>query len=216
MSKEPKTAEVEQTDGEPTLAQAMAMFAEILKQNQAIQAGALDVQKAQLKQTARKSNARTPGVSAFNPRGEKDYPMPDLKCTIHMPWPLRPSLHGCTREEVELLNLIELDEYHVDLLDGTTIAVNVIGSKHQVTGAVESMAFMGARDENGHYGTLYNNERKQVMPPTAVMLRQMLAQKGIETSDILTMKQEMEYVKGTLAGVITKEMPHYSPISAGE
>lgn len=212
-----KTAEVEQTDGEPTLAQAMAMFAEILKQNQAIQAGALDVQKAQLKQTARKSNARPHGISRFNPRGEKDYPMPELKCVVHMPWPLRPGLHGCTREEVELLNRIEPGEYKIDLLDGTSdLPITVIGAKNAATGDVDSLAFMGARDESGQYATLFTNERKQVMPPMAVFLRQMLEQKGIDTSDILPMKDEYKFVADTLAGKIHEGDPHYMPVSVGE
>lgn len=212
-----KTAEVEGTDGEPTLAQAMSMFAEILKQNQAIQAGALEVQKKQLKQTAPKQNQRTPGISRFNPRGEKDYPMPDLKCVIHMPWPLRPSLHGCTREEVELLNLLEPGEYKIDLLDGTVdLPVMVIGAKNTATGAVDSMAFMGARDEDGNYATLFTNERKQVMPPMPVFLRQMLDQKGIDTSGILSMKDEYKFVSETVAGKIAEGEPHYSPISVGE
>ena len=210
-----RTAEVDSPD-EPTLAQAMAMFAEILKQNQQIQAGALLVQQEQLKQTKRKSNARPPGISVFNPRGEKDYPMPDLKCVMHMPWPLRPTLHGCTREEVELLNRLDLGEYLIDLLDGTTVAANVIGTKNQATGIVESLALMGAKDDAGGYGTLFTSERKMVMPAMAAYLRQMLEQKGIDTSDILSMKDETRFVKETLAGIRTEGDPHFRPVSLGE
>ena len=205
--------ETTETPKDPTMAEAMAMFAEILKSNAAIQQSALIVQQAQLKQTQPRSLTRPPLISVFNPRGEKDFPMPDLKCIVHMPWPLRPGgpgMHGCTREEVELLNRVVPGEYTVELRDETRVQVSVVGDRNSVTGKTDQMAFMGAKEENGQYSTLFTRETKSQFPAMTAWLRQMLTDKGIDCSDILSMKDEYRRV------ALPADHPEALAVSVGE
>lgn len=188
----------------------MAMFAEILKQNQTLTADGLEVQREQLKQTRKKSNTKPPLISAWNPQGENFYPMPRLKCTVLMPWPQTPETHGFTWEEVELVNLLELGEYTVTLTDGTTVKANLIGTRHPSTGAITKMAFMGAIDETGMPGSLYTAERKNVMPALVAMLRDMLDQKGIKHDHVLTMAERLRRT------TLPKEDERFLPVAVGE
>lgn len=180
---------------EVTMADVLARMTAIMEQNAANAAAHIDVQREQLKQTRRPSNKRPPDISAFNPRGEKDFPMPKLKCRMLIPHPQDPNFHGCTREEVELLNRLEFGEYRVTLNDGTVQTANVIGNKHPQTGEITLLEIRGQMDGNGNFGALYSKDRFRDMPALAPMLRDMLSQKGIAHEDVLTMGQERELVK---------------------
>jgi hypothetical protein len=72
----------------------------------ALQEQSIGVQKEQSRQTRRRSNQAGALRSPFNPRGDKDFPMPQLKCEMWIPYKITdPHQGGLTREEVELLNL---------------------------------------------------------------------------------------------------------------
>lgn len=166
---------------------------EIQERQLKVQEAATGIQAAQLKQTAPKSNAAGPKISVFNLRGEKDFPMPQLKCEVIAPFPSTPTLHAYTREEVELLNLLEPGVYQVELTDQSVVALNVVGTKNSQSGALERMEFVGMYDEATRgYAAFYTSERKQIIPPLATMLRQML---GGDASDVLTMKEEAARIK---------------------
>lgn len=153
-----------------------------------VQEAAAGVQAAQLKQTAPKSNVAVPKISVFNLRGEKDYPMPALKCEVVAPFPSTPTLHAYTREEVELINLVEPGVYNVELTDNSLATLNVVGTKNSQTGALERLEFVGMYDEATRgYAAFYTKERKQIIPPLVAMLRQML---GASATDVLTMREE--------------------------
>ncbi len=163
--------------GEVTLAQALAMLAKI-------QQGSQDVQLKQLKQTAPKSNTQHPKISVFNPRGDKDFPMPDLKCEVNAPFPLRPGQHGLDREEVELVNLTMPGAYHVELNDGSIQEVLITGRVNKATGKVDSMRWSGPLDEDtGHPTPLFTTETRQRFPALRVMLRQILGDRDAFDSD---------------------------------
>lgn len=195
---------------EPTMAEVMAMFAEIQRQTLENQKEQINVSREQVKQTKKRSNVSPPLISAFNPQGEKDYPMPRLKCEFWMPWIEHPNYHGNTWEEVELLNLIEPGEYMVTLTDGTMAVCNVLGIRHQSTGKLTKMEFVGQIDDRGHYGGFYTKERKQHVPGKVAMLREMLEQKGIDHSHVLTMREREKRTK------LPATDPKYLPVSLGE
>lgn len=146
----------------------------------------------QEEQTRSKNNGRPPLVSAFNPRGDKDYPMPELKFDVMAPWPLtKGKYHPLTDEEVRLMNrLIVPFDFTLELLDGSTVRGTIIAQKHAVSGVVEKIAFMGPRDTaSGHYSSLYTKELKPSIPSLVSVLHQILDQQGVDYSDVLSMKE---------------------------
>lgn len=181
MAKETQTTEL---PAEPTMAQVLAFMAKI-------QADAQVVQREQLKQTKEKSNKASPKISVFNPQGEKDYPMPRLKCDVFVPWRNTPEMHGFDWEEVELFNLLEPGEYPVELNDGAVITVNVVGVRNSLNGKIEKMSLFGMRDEEGRYSGLFTNENKQQFPSLKMMLRQMI---GESASSVLSMQKRRALV----------------------
>jgi hypothetical protein len=156
------------------------------------------VSQTHLKRSAPRSNQAGPHISAFNPRGEKDYPMPPLKCEVNMPFPQRPGLHGFTREEVELMNLVEPGDYVIELNDGNPQRVSVIGKKNHADGRLEGLTFSGPLDpDSGRYTPLFTAENKQRFPTCANLLRQIV---GAKADGVLPMKQEVALIAdGTLA-----------------
>lgn len=184
--------EIAEPKNDPTTRELLAMLIQMRQTDHEHERKQLDLQREQLKQTRKKSNDVGPDRSVFNPRGQKDYPMPDLKCEVLMPWPLRKGfMHGLTREEVELMNLIEPGEYVISLLDGTDVQCCVLGTRNTLTRKVERLAFMGTRDEeSGHYSTLYSKERRNAFPSMVATLREILDQKGTSYAHIMTMKEE--------------------------
>jgi hypothetical protein len=180
----------EETIPDATLPQVMAALADILRGNQ-------DVQKAQLKQTAPKSNASVPLRSPFNPRGEKNFPMPLLKCDVYCPWKMTPTYHSLDREEVELFNLLEPGEYPVEMVDGSTTRVHVVGVRDSNTGTLERLALLGGKDDTGVHAGLFTNETRHNFPSLKSMLRQMV---GEPADSVLTMKRESALIaSGELA-----------------
>lgn len=183
MAKEKETGAVSQQD-EPTMASVMDKLAAILASGQQTQQKAME--------QARPKSVDTHGISAFNPRGQKDYPMPELKCEILAPWLLKPGLHGCDREEVELFNLLEPGEFTLELHDGSRRTVCVVGTKNTQTGQLEQLALAGAYDpETKHHGALFTKEDRQNFPAMRVILRSLLAQQGADVSHVLPMHEEI-------------------------
>jgi hypothetical protein len=177
-------------DDEPTTAQVLDKLTQILAGNQ-------EVQKAQLKQTAPKSNATGPGISVFNPRGQKDYAMPMLKCELYAPFQLTPSLQESSpsldREEVELFNLLEPGEYQIQLADESWIPVCVVGRKNGLTGKLEQLGLMGSVDaDTGHHTALFTSSNKQTFPTFKKMLRQIL---GSAANGVMPMVEEQRRVR---------------------
>lgn len=212
---DPKTRQVKPTDEpakEPTLAEVLLKFAQIQEENQRLQrerdekhdalvAASQVIQAEQLKQTKTKSLKQGPKISAFNPRGEKDFPMPRLKCEFYLPWKWTPedqaSRPALSREEVELLNLLEPGDYQIELSDGAPQTVCVVGVKNTLTGKWEKLSLLGPKDDQGVHGGLFLKDTKQQFPSLVVMLRQMV---GEPAEAVITMKREINLIaSGTLA-----------------
>lgn len=193
-------------DAEPTMAQLLALILDTRKGDQ-------QIQREQLKQTRQKNNLQPPNISAFNPRGEKDYPMPHLAFDVLAPWPMQKGkYHPLTVEEVTLMNRVQApSEVVIDLRDDTTVRCSIIATKNSATGKIERIAFMGARDsESNQYVTLYSKERRHEMPTMVPFLHQVLDQQGIDYSDVLTMKELHQRI------ALPSDHPQYLPVSIGE
>ena len=203
---------IQNDDDEPTMAQVMDRLARI-------QEASNQVHRQQLKQTAPKSNTQGPGISVFNPRGQKDFPMPRLKCEVLMPFSQKPEGHGLDREEVELLNLVEPGIYNVELNDDSTIKVCVIGRKNRATDQLDLLTFSGPIDpDTGHPTPLWTASNKQQFPPLRVLLRQIV---GEAADAVLPIATERKKVAQFLAATTPEQqqaalLAGALPVSLGE
>lgn len=128
-------------------------------------------------------------ISAFNPRGERSFPMPRLKCQIHAPWLIDPNGHGCSREEVELFNLLEPGVYQFELNDNTPAEMEVTTVMNKATNAVEKMFLKPTPN--------WSEEHRQKFKAMPLILREIL---GDKAAHVLSMKQEKTQIaKGALA-----------------
>jgi hypothetical protein len=173
------------------LATALDRLAAIAEAQQASAASQAVVSEATANRLKPKSLeiGEIPQISAFNPRGERQYPMPRLKCEIYAPWTIDPNSHGLTREEVELFNLLEPGAYTVSLTDGDSAKVEVIADVNEATGRIEKMKLKPTPS--------WSDEHRQRFPAMATMLRDML---GDSAKGVVSMKEEQRQIaNGTLA-----------------
>lgn len=203
---------------EPTMAQVMARLVALQEEALKVQKINQEVQSEQLKQTKVKSNKLGPHVSPFNPRGEKDYPMPELKCEFWAPHKMvNADIGGLTREEVELINLLEPCEASIWMLDQERQPVLVVGERNVVTGKPERLSLMGPADAKGQPTSLFTKERKGRFPGMATYLRQII--NGINEDGtlkpgpadaVMTMAEEKRRIR------LPKDDPQFLPVSVGE
>lgn len=120
------------------------------------------------RRTFRPSNTVIPNVSVFDRRGSKleDYKKPKLKCLMMIPWLVE--LESCTREEVELLNLLEPGSYVVKRADRSKINMEVIidYKADRITPGTLKITHESA----------FSNDNFKMMAPLSDMLRDMLKQ----------------------------------------
>lgn len=197
-----KTEAATETPQEPTLASVLALLAKIQGDN-------ISVSKEQLRQTRRRSNQSGALRSPFNPRGDKDFPMPDLKCEMWVPFKISdPHTGGLDREEVELLNLLEPGEFTIEMNDGAMQRIVIVGTRNNETGKFYKLAMVGPRDEEGKHTGLFIKERKNQFPSLKSMLRQILGEE--QSAGVMTMKEEVRRIH------LPVDDPKYLPISIGE
>lgn len=127
----------------------------------------------------RPSNEVIPGISVFNRRGtliSEDDPGPrksPLKCPMLIPWLVE--WESMTREEVELLNLLQPGDYNLSLIDKSKVRIQVkIDLK--VDGKTPSRLLMYNVGVDGQPGTAFNNDNYRLSPPLSDTLRQILKQ----------------------------------------
>lgn len=198
----PKETIATENQAEPTLASVLALLAKIQGDNVA-------VSKEQLRQTRRRSNQQGALRSPFNPRGEKDFPLPDLKCEMWMPFKVdNPHVGGLDREEVELLNLLESGEFTIEMNDGSSQKVCVVAVQNIETGKLFKLSLMGPRDEEGRHTGLFTREKLQRFPPLKAMLRQLISEE--KAASVMTMREEVRRIH------LPDTDPKYLPVSIGE
>ena len=137
------------------------------------------------RQIHRPRNEHPPMISAYNPRGDKDFPRPNLKCEIMAPW-FRPwDAESLNREEVELLNLLEPGKYLIKRTDGTRVELVCTG--------IKNLEDSGWTRLTVAHPTAFRQEEHQLMPALSDTLRAMYATKPAlkkKATDILTMEEE--------------------------
>lgn len=117
----------------------------------------------------RPSNEVVPGVSVFNRRGTglgAEYQKPKLKCLMMIPWLVE--WESITREEVELLNLLQPGDYQLKRIDGTKVRIGV-RIDYAVDNVTPSRLVMS-------HETAFNNDNFKLIPGLVELLRQILRQ----------------------------------------
>lgn len=124
----------------------------------------------------RPSNEVVPHVSVFNRRGIllPDYQKPKLKCIMLLPWLVE--WESITREEVELLNLLQAGEYVMKRIDNSKVRVDV-RIEYKTDGVTPSRLLL-------NHDTAFNNDNFKLVPPMPDMLRQLLKQHDPEIRSI--------------------------------
>ncbi len=114
----------------------------------------------------RPSNEVVPQISVYNRRGEKDFPKPPLKCLMMLPW--LAEWESLTREEIQLLNLLEPGEYRMRRIDNSVVMVHI-----EVT-----MNYDGTKPSRLllNHDTAFNNDNFRLVPPLNDFLRSLLKQ----------------------------------------
>lgn len=171
-----------------------------------------DIAADQQKRTDRDAppeNNSVPKISVFNLRGDKDFPRPGLKCQMFIPYPAyRDDL---TREEIELLNLLEPGDYPIEMNDGLVVTLTVT--------AVLNLDKVGVSRLVLSHPTAFKNDNHKNLIPKARMLREMLAQHNTTraaSAAVLTMREEAALIAagklndGTIAADVDR-----SPVSVG-
>lgn len=150
------------------LAQALTRLSETTLASAQIQAEATNRVAAETKRAHRPSNEVTPMISVFNRRGNllEEYQKPKLRCTMLVPWLLEND--SCTREEVELFNLLEPGEYRIRRIDRSFITVTV---SVEYKADQETLSRLVLTHETG-----YNNDNFRLMPANPDWLRYVLKQ----------------------------------------
>lgn len=146
----------------------------------------------------RPSNEVVPNISVFNRRGNL---LPDdaegprkqpLKCLMLIPWLVE--WESATREEVDLLNLLEAGDYQLKRIDNSKVRVTV-QVELRVDGKTPSRLVLT-------HDTAFNNDNFRLVPPMPDMLRQLL-------------KQHSPEIRARAAAVLTDEEEE-ALIEAGE
>lgn len=133
-------------------------------------------------------NKTAPGISVFNPQGDKDYARPSLKCKMFLPWQAEEV--SLTWEEIELLNLLEPGEFAIRRNDGTKVRVTVQMTK-TIDGKPDRLML------NAETG--FDNLNHKLMPPLTDLLRQILklgsSRQAKAAEKILTMEARETLVR---------------------
>ena len=139
----------------------------------------------EMKRSHRPSNELVPLRSVFHPRGRAF--TPPLKCKMAVPWPVNGDTE--TREEVELLNLLEQGEYKVHRADGTMYVERVVVTK-DLNGKISDLHISNE--------TAFNNDNYKTVPGLVDRLRQILKQhaKPIreQAAAVLSMDEEQALI----------------------
>lgn len=163
-----------------TLSTAMVRMSETQMQGSQLVADQTRQIALETRRAHRPSNETPRNVSVFNRRGTllEDHPdpkmrysKPKLKCLMMIPWMVE--WESCTREEVELLNLLQPGEYSLKRIDNSKIKVTVV-----ITWGVDNLT---PSQLVISHDTAYGNDQFKLMPALSDLLRQILKQHDMMT-----------------------------------
>lgn len=144
-------------------------------------------------------NRFAPMISAYNLRGEREFPRPALRCpTLLEGIPFEAEV--CTREEIELLNLLEPCEVIIRRNDDTGVKVLVSAEMHLDSNQPSKIKIQ--------HGTAFNNDQHKQMAKD--WIRQ-IVEANPRTRDqgkmVLTMREEAALIvaKKFNNGVLAEE-----------
>ena len=118
------------------------------------------------KRAMRPENETHPGVSVYNPLGERDHPKPPLKCKMF--WcGVDEQIEVLTREEVELMNQLMPGSYPF----------------HRTDGSVDKLTVTAESDAYGVWTRMFvdfpaTGDARANLPSRVAMLREVLAPVG--------------------------------------
>lgn len=127
---------------------------------------------SETRRAARPSNEVVPMISVFNRRGQllpddaTGPRKPHLKCLMMIPWLVE--WESVTREEAELLNLLEAGDYQMKRVDNSKVRVTV-KMEYNTDGKRPSRLLL-------NHDTAFNNDNFRLVPDLVGMLRQILKQ----------------------------------------
>lgn len=166
------------------MAMAMLQLADAMKGIKEGQLQAAQIIANMQRTTMAPENKFHHNISVFNLRGDKDFPRPALRCDYFLPWPIKPSAaEELTREEIELLNLIEAGEHTITRTDRTKVKVLVRIDRKYDSEEPSRVVFQ--------HDTAFNNDYHQLMPHD--WIRQMLysnPKTKAKALQVLTMDEE--------------------------
>jgi hypothetical protein len=162
--KDSVATEVQSPPAAPALTgEQFAQLLEVIGKNKTVEA---EVQANALKEALRPPQSDPPGISAYNPRGERDHPRPPLRTQFFFgPYPF---FHDTlTYDEIVLLNQLRPGKFIVTKADGSKVPFTVR----------ETMDITGTTPERVDilFPAVDAESNKNWMPLTA-MLREVLAQ----------------------------------------
>ena len=144
----------EATENNQQFVAVIAMLADAINGLRTGQMQAAQLQADMQRRVTRPENAFPPQISKFNPRGDKDFPRPQLKCPMEIPWPVEQEAH--TREEIELLNLIEAGEWMVTRSDRSKVKMVVTIARKLDSDVPSKLTIL--------HDTAFNNDNHKLMP----------------------------------------------------
>ena len=167
------------------VASAMVMLAEALQGLKAGQMQAAQLQADMQRRVTRPENNFPPNISSFNPRGDKDFPRPALKCPMLIPWPVEAEAH--TREELELLNLLEPGEFMITRTDRSKVKLTVNIARKLDSEEPSQLAV--------NHETAFNNDNHKQMPHDWIRQLAMANPKTrAAAANVITMDEEVALI----------------------
>ena len=167
------------------VAAAMVLLAESLQGLRTGQMQAAQVTADMQRRVTRPENAFPPNLSAFNPRGDKDFPRPHLKCQMLIPWPVEEEAH--TREEIELLNLLEPGEFMITRGDRSKVKLTVTIARKLDSEEPSQLAI--------NHETAFNNDNHKQMPHDWIRQLALANPKTHQAAvNVLTMDEEIALI----------------------
>jgi hypothetical protein len=164
------------------VAAAMVLLAESLQGLRTGQMQAAQLTADMQRRVTRPENNFPPNLSAYNPRGDKDFPRPPLKCPMLIPWPVEQEAH--TREEIELLNLLEAGEFVITRSDRSKLKLTVAIARKLDS---EEPSQLSVNHETG-----FNNDNHKQLPHD--WIRQLVSanpKTKAAAANVLTMEEEI-------------------------
>lgn len=129
---------------------------------------AADIHARAMKKALRPENEVHPGISVYNPQGERDHPRTRPSHLFMMgPYPIADpgNFDTVTKTEIELLNALEPGSFPVTKADGTMVKVHV-KREYQTDGTTPYRTWL--------HMPIANDEQKESWPPLVQILTEIL------------------------------------------